>query len=172
MKVRKKAVLCAILAGIMLSTATPSLKLTVFADSAITETEALDKAVALYEHLTDKEVEIPQGLDETGLDTNLIKPIVLGYINFEDTEEAKQEKSITKQDFMTILYKTIITYNDSYTIYEDEANSILNECYDNAYIDDENRIAYAFMMKSRTKSLQKKNVKLLSTLYMIILHRM
>lgn len=100
MKVRKKAVLCAILAGIMLSTATPSLKLTVFADSAITETEALDKAVALYEHLTDKEVEIPQGLDETGLDTNLIKPIVLGYINFEDTEEAKQEKSITKQDFM------------------------------------------------------------------------
>ena len=82
MKVRKKAVLCAILAGIMLSTATPSLKLTVFADSAITETEALDKAVALYEHLTDKEVEIPQGLDETGLDTNLIKPIVLGYINF------------------------------------------------------------------------------------------
>ena len=42
MKVRKKAVLCAILAGIMLSTATPSLKLTVFADSAITETEALD----------------------------------------------------------------------------------------------------------------------------------
>ena len=147
MKVRKKAVLCAILAGIMLSTATPSLKLTVFADSAITETEALDKAVALYEHLTDKEVEIPQGLDETGLDTNLIKPIVLGYINFEDTEEAKQEKSITKQDFMTILYKTIITYNDSYTIYEDEANSILNECYDNAYIDDENRIAYAFMMK-------------------------
>ena len=48
---------------------------------------------------------------------------------------------------MTILYKTIITYNDSYTIYEDEANLILNECYDNAYIDDENRIAYAFMMK-------------------------
>ena len=86
-------------------------------------------------------------LTKRGLDTNLIKPIVLGYINFEDTEEAKQEKSITKQDFMTILYKTIITYNDSYTIYEDEANSILNECYDNAYIDDENRIAYAFMMK-------------------------
>ena len=42
------------------------LKINRFADSAITETEALDKAVALYEHLTDKEVEIPQGLDETG----------------------------------------------------------------------------------------------------------
>ena len=68
----------AILAGIMLSTATPSLKLTVFADSAITETEALDKAVALYEHLTDKEVETPQGLDETGLDTNLIKTYCVG----------------------------------------------------------------------------------------------
>ena len=68
------------------------LKINRFADSTITETEALDKAVALYEHLMNKEVEIPQGLDETGLDTNLIKPIVLGYINFEDTEEAKQEK--------------------------------------------------------------------------------
>ena len=43
------------------------------------------------------------------------------------------------------------------------------------YIDDENRIAYAFMMKQgiitakfsteRTKELTKKNVKLLSTLY-------
>ena len=69
MKVRKKAVLCAILAGIMLSTATPSLKLTVFADSTITETEALDKAVAFetvhtVEHLAHQALPIfPQTLE-------------------------------------------------------------------------------------------------------------
>ena len=51
---------------------------------------------------------------------------------------------------MTILYKTIITYNDSYTIYEDEANSILNECYDNAYIDDENKNCICVYDETRT----------------------
>lgn len=147
LKIRKKTVLCAVLAAIILSSSTPRIKLTVFADSAIAETEALEKAVSLYEQLTSSEVEIPEGIEETGLDANMLKSIVLGYVNFEDTEDVMQERSIRKQDFITILYKTVVSYNDSYTIYEDEANAILNECYDNAYIDEENRIAYAFMMK-------------------------
>ncbi len=147
MKMRKKAVLCAILSAIMLSSSTPQINISVFADTPITETQALSQAVELYEQLTDCEVEIPEGLDALELDEDTLKAIVLGYVNFEDTEESLQETSIRKQDFMTVLYKTVISYNDSYTIYEDEANSILNECYDNAYIDEENRIAYAFMMK-------------------------
>lgn len=144
---RKKAVLCAVAAAIMLSSGTSRINISVLASSPVSETEALSQAVSLYERLTDSEVAVPEGLDDLGLDAELLKSIVLGYVNFEDTEEALQEKSIRKQDFITILYKTIVSYNDSYTIYEDEANSILNECYDNAYIDDENRIAYAFMMK-------------------------
>ncbi|MBQ8301216.1 MAG: hypothetical protein IJX57_04550 [Clostridia bacterium] len=147
MKRRKKAALCAILSAIMLSSSTPQINISVFANTPITETEALSQAVELYEQLTDSEVEIPEGLDALELDADTLKAIVLGYVNFEDTEESLQETSIRKQDFVTILYKTVISYNDSYTIYEDEANSILNECYDNAYIDEENRIAYAFMMK-------------------------
>lgn len=147
MKMRKKAALCAILSAIMLSSSMPQVNVRVFADTPITETEALSHAVELYEQLTESEVEIPEGLDALELDRDTLKAIVLGYVNFEDTEESLQETSIRKQDFMTILYKTVISYNDSYTVYEDEANSILNECYDNAYIDEENRIAYAFMMK-------------------------
>jgi cell wall-associated NlpC family hydrolase len=147
LKIRKKAALCAILAAIMLSTSVPKIKLTAFANSTVSEIEALGKAVSLYEQLTSSEVEIPNEINETGLDKNMLKSVVLGYVNFEDTEDVMQEGSIRKQDFVTVLYKTIVSYNDSYAIYEDEANAILNECYDNAYIDEENRIAYAFMMK-------------------------
>ena len=135
LKRRKKAALCAILSAIMLSSSTPQINISVFANTPITETEALSQAVELYEQLTDSEVEIPEGLDALELDADTLKAIVLGYVNFEDTEESLQETSIRKQDFVTILYKTVISYNDSYTIYEDEANSILNECYYNAYID-------------------------------------
>lgn len=145
LKVRKKAVLSAIVAGIILSAATIGF-VNVLADTAITQTEALDKAVVLYEKLTDKPIEVPQGLDET-VDKTLIKPIMLGYVSLDETEDTNEEKTITKQDFITVLYKTIVAYDESYTIYEDEANAILNNCYDNAYINDENRIAYAFMMK-------------------------
>ncbi len=144
---RKKAAFCAILSAIVLSSSLPGINLTAMASTTITETEALGKAVSLYEHLTSSEVQIPEGITDMGLDANMLKSIVLGYVNFEDTEDAMQERSIRKQDFITILYKTIVSYNDSYTISDDEANAVLNECYDNAYIDEENRIAYAFMMK-------------------------
>lgn len=147
LKNRKKAVLCAVLAAVMLTSSIPKIKLTVFADRVITESEALEQAVMLYERLTDSEVEVPSYMTEQGIDEKLLKSVMLGYVNLEDTDSAAMEQSIRKQDFMTVLYKTVVSCNDSYTIYEDEANAILNECYDNAYIDEENRIAYAFMMK-------------------------
>lgn len=147
LKIRKKAVLCAILSAVLLTSGTHRINTAVLASSPIPQTEALTNAVELYESLTETTVDVPEGLEETQLDTELLKSVVLGYINLEDTEEALQEKSIRKQDFISILYKTIISYNDSYTIYEDEANAILNKCYDNAYIDEKNRISYAFMMK-------------------------
>lgn len=140
----KKAVLCAVISAIMLSSLAPAY-ITASADTPITELEAMEQAVSLYESLTMEEVPIPDEFDGLGIDREVLKSIVLGYINLDDACE--DDISIRKQDFMTVLYKTIITYNDSYTVYEDEANSILNECYDNAYVDDENRIAYAFMMK-------------------------
>lgn len=133
-----------LISAITLYSSVPSY-LTASADTPVTELEAMSQAVSLYESLTLEEVKIPEGIDITDLDKDVLKSVVLGYINLDDA--AFGAPSIRKQDFMTVLYKTIISYNDSYTIYEDEANAILNECYDNAYLDDENRIAYAFMMK-------------------------
>lgn len=143
LKLRKRTVLCAILSAVMLASGVHTINKAVLASSPITETEALSQAVSLYESLTLSEVSVPDGLDA---DPEILKSVVLGYINLEDTKDTA-EKSVRKQDFISILYKTIISYNESYTIYEDEANAILNKCYDNAYIDEKNRIPYAFMMK-------------------------
>ena len=143
LKLRKRTVLCAILSAVILTSGVHTINKAVLASSPITETEALSQAVSLYESLTLSEVPVPDGLDGS---SEILKSVVLGYINLEDTEDTA-EKSVRKQDFISILYKTIISYNESYTIYEDEADAILNKCYDNAYIDEKNRIPYAFMMK-------------------------
>ncbi len=115
--------------------------------SPITERDALADAVSLYETLSGAEVQIPpEPIAETE-DTELLKAALLGYINLDDTYYASQGAGIRRQDFISVLYKAIVLTDDSYMISSDEADSILNECYNNAYIDDENRIAYAFMIK-------------------------
>ena len=115
--------------------------------AVLSGTDVLDQAVALYEKLQSSEVTVPEQLAESGLDEHLLKSAVLGYISLDDAEAVAAMPEMRKQDVMTILYKTIINYDSSYTISEDEANNILNDCYDNAYIDEENRIAYAFMIR-------------------------
>lgn len=140
-----KSVLCAATALIMLSQGISQLNITALAAS-VSEGEAISQAAELYESLSGEEVELPDGLDAGDLDETTLKGMVLGFANYDDGAD-RNDTAISKQDFMTILYKAVISANDSYTIYEDEANSILNGCYDNAYIADENRIAYAFMMK-------------------------
>lgn len=149
LKMRKKALLCAIIAALTVSAA---VRLTNTTESAlaltpISETEALSRAVTLYEKLAGEAIEVPKELGDEGLSDEMIKSVMLGYINLDDTYAALEGGAIRRQDFFSILYKTIILLDDNYMIYEDEANAILNECYDNAYIDEENRIAYAFMMK-------------------------
>ena len=115
--------------------------------AALSGNDVLDQAVALYEKLHKSEVVVPEQLLNRGLDEYLLKSVVLGYVNLDDAEETVNATEVRKQDVMTILYKTIINYDSSYAISEEEANEILNDCYDNAYIDAENKIAYAFMIR-------------------------
>ena len=116
-----------------------------FADnSPISKGEVLNYAVELYENLTRSEIELPYEITDGGAE--FLKAVTLGYVNM-DEESAVGEEQISKQDFMTILYKAIINYDPSYMLDEEETSRILNTCYDNAYIRDENRAAYAFMLK-------------------------
>ena len=117
------------------------------ASATLSGADVLDQAVALYEKLQETTVAIPEPLAETDLDIQLQKSVVLGYINLDDALTTAQQTEVSKQDVMTILYKTIINYDSSYIISEEEANKILNDCCDNAYINEENRLAYAFMIR-------------------------
>ena len=120
---------------------------TAFAENnAVTGEAALKQAVFLHEKLHNSKVEIPDGMNGENNSDTIVKAAVLGYINMEDAERVSIE-GIRKQDMMNVLYKIVISYDDSFAVTSEEADRILNKCYDNAYIDDENRIAYAFMMK-------------------------
>lgn len=147
LKMPKKAVLCAIAAAIILSCAAPKIIRPAIASSPVSHTEALSQAVSLYEELDGESVAVPKELLDEGLGEDIIKSAMLGYINLDDAGVISHRSSISKQDFVSVLYKTIVRFDDSFAMYTDEADAILNECYDNAYIDEENRFAYAFMMK-------------------------
>lgn len=117
----------------------------------ISNSDALDQAVELYERLRNTEVSIPPELAkaeaEENIDKAYLKAVVLGYANLEDHKKIIGSDSIQKQDMINILYKTVINYDSSYAITGEEADAVLNGCYDNAYINEENRVAYAFMIK-------------------------
>lgn len=116
-------------------------------DAALSERDVLDQAVALYEKLYGGEVRIPAALAERAEDETLAKAAVLGFINADELDSIAEGVVLRKQDVMTVLYKTIIDYDDSFALSTEEVDEIMNKCYDNAIIDEENRVGYAFMIK-------------------------
>jgi hypothetical protein len=140
--------MCALIVIAMLASGAVQMNNTAYADnSPISGRDVLNQAVELYENLQQDEIDVPTEMADTGLEQSFLKAVVMGYANLDDAESIESVSEVTKQDFMSILYKTIINYDPSYAISAEEADAILNECYDNAYINDENREAYAFMMK-------------------------
>lgn len=144
-KIRSK--LCMLLVIALLASGAGHYGARVSADNTeITGRAAMSQAISLYEKMTGGEVSVSEEMLQDGTDADVLKSVVLGYMNMSDAERNDIE-GITKQDMMNILYKTVISYDRSFSISAEEADGILNECYDNAYIADENRIAYAFMVK-------------------------
>lgn len=146
-KRRMRSKLCMLLVVALLASSAGYYGITAAADNAeITERAAMSQAVSLYEKMTGESVSVPEEMLQSGFDSDILKSVVLGYMNMSGAEAASSE-GITKQDMMNVLYKTVISYDSSFKISAEEADSILNGCYDNAYVKDENRIAYAFMIK-------------------------
>lgn len=111
--------------------------------------DLLEQVVELQEKLQQEPVQIPEEMAAQGPaeQMGLLKSVALGYLNLQDADQYTAETTITKQDVFNILYKTVIQYDDSFVLSSSEAEQVLNECYDNAYILEENKIAYAFMVK-------------------------
>jgi cell wall-associated NlpC family hydrolase len=116
-------------------------------DSKISERDMLDQAVALYEKLSGSEVEIPSLLSDLSDNPSLTKAVVLGFANADELNSPSMDVSLRKQDVMTVLYKTIIDFDDTFALSTDEVDEIMNKCYENARIDEQNRVGYAFMIK-------------------------
>lgn len=116
-------------------------------DGNVSEKDMLAQAVALYEKLSGEQVAVPDALLDNCGDENLGKAIMLGFKNTDEVSSVSDAVAIRKQDALTILYKTIISYDYSYALTSGEIDEILNNCYDNALIAEENRAAYAFMLK-------------------------
>ena len=116
-------------------------------DSNVSEKDMLTQAVALYEKLSGDIVTVPDALKSQCNDENLGKAVMLGFTNSDAANTVSDAVAIRKQDALTILYKTVISYDYSYALTTDEIDKIMNSCYDNALVDEENRAAYAFMLK-------------------------
>ena len=117
-------------------------------DVPVSERDAIEQGVVLYEKMTGANIEYPTQLAGDVYDETFLKSVAMGYVNLDDFGNIRYDEYIRKQDFMNILYKTIITYNPDFAIDGEETEQILNACYDNAYLDEENRTAYAFMIKA------------------------
>ncbi len=116
-------------------------------DGNVSEKDMLRQAVALYEKLSGGEVAVPDALAKECGDANLAKAVMLGFKNTNEAASVSDAVTIRKQDALTVLYKTVLSYDYSYALTSDEIDEIMNSCYDNALIAEENRAAYAFMLK-------------------------
>ncbi len=118
-------------------------------DADVSERDMLAQAVALYEKLSGSEVVVPHGFANNCSDTALSKAVMLGFTNIDEVSSVSDAVAIRKQDALTVLYKTVLSYDYSFALESDEIDEIMNTCYDNALVDEKNRAAYAFMLKHR-----------------------
>lgn len=109
----------------------------VAAEGQITKDDMVVRAVHLYEQLSGK---------NTGDDVYKSAE-KLGIIAHEELAELGNGTAISKQDAARLLYNAVIAYDGSFALSDSEIVSVLNDCYDNTYIDSQNRAAIAFLMK-------------------------
>ena len=57
------------------------------------------------------------------------------------------DTTILKQDAVGIIYNLLLQYDSGFEITDEQAEEILNTCYDNGYLKDENKKAYASFIR-------------------------
>lgn len=85
-------------------------------DATVSEKDMLTQAVALYEKLSGQEVTVPNVLVDNCGDANLGKAVILGFKNTDELSGVSDAIAIKKQDALTILYKTVLSYDYSYAL--------------------------------------------------------
>lgn len=112
----------------------------------ISKHDFFEIVILLYEKLSNNVVS-SDVLDEKQFDEIIRKSYTLGLLNEDDGSLYATDIQLSKQEAAKILYNIIINYDSNFVVASDEAEIILNDCYDNAMIYNENKISYAFMLK-------------------------
>lgn len=105
----------------------------------------LEKVITFSEKLNipDKNIAIPEEY-KNGSKTS-IKAAEKGIIAPENINEASSV--VLKQDAVRIIYNILKEYDKGFEISDTQAEKILNSCYDNGYLKEENKTAYASFIK-------------------------
>lgn len=119
--------------------------ITVRADEPCDYEYFIDNMLKLSDSLgsADENIEIPEEYN-TYSDVYL-KAAARGLVGLNELDSLTG--NITKQDAAAFLYKILIKADPEYEISSKQADEILNTCYDNAYLKEENKIAYASMIR-------------------------
>lgn len=136
---KKRLLICAIAAGLLTGS------ITALADEPCDYDYFLDSMVQMSGTLgaEDKNYEIPE--EYSSYSKSLLNAASKGVIQFDELD--KLTGIVTKQDAVRILYDILTQLDSQYKITDKEAEKILNTCYDNAYLKDENKKAYASMIR-------------------------
>lgn len=116
-----------------------------FADSVCTKAEFGKMLLTLSSNLdtNDKITEIPDEYKKCN--KHLKEAAAKGLVPLDYITDG--EAQVIKQDAARFVYNLLITADSEFEISSAQAEEILNFCYDNAYIREENKIAYASMIR-------------------------
>ena len=115
------------------------------ADSFCTREELGKMLITLSDKLgtSDKTTEIPE--EYKNCNKTLLKAASKGLVPFEYITD--KEARAVKQDAARFVYGILVSADSQFEISMEQAETILNSCYDNAFVRDENKIAYASMIR-------------------------
>ncbi len=105
----------------------------------------LEKVITLSEKLNipEKDIVIPEEYQNSSKTS--LRAAKKGIISIESINAP--EAAVLKQDAVHIIYNLLKEYDKGFEITDEEAGKILNSCYDNGYLKEENKAAYASFIK-------------------------
>ncbi|MCX7714174.1 MAG: M15 family metallopeptidase [Clostridia bacterium] len=110
--------------------------------------EFVTRTVDFYERLKNEDAPTPKKKPLFPSDNEkVLKAWGLGIIEESDTVFYSDRENISLQTATNFLYRAMMAYGKNYEITDAEARHILNDCFNNAAVDEENRIGYAFAIK-------------------------
>lgn len=128
------AVVCVLLSGV-----------TAFADSVCTREEFGKMLITLSDKLdtSDKITELPEEYKNCNKVLKEAASRCIMPLEYVEDSEAQ----VVKQDAARLVYNILVSADAQFSLSEEQAEEILNACYDNAYLREENKIPYASMIR-------------------------